>query len=85
MSLQHLTHHTNMDLERAVMDLQDRPSFQAILKLMEEYKETHVNDLSNIGNAENPQLLAYLAGGISCCNILLGQINEHISPRPNQA
>jgi len=71
------------ELEKAVRDLQDRPSFEVILNLLREYKETHINDLSNMGNAENPQLLAYLAGGISCCNILLSQIDEHITPRSN--
>jgi len=71
------------ELEQAVRDLEDRPSFQVILKLLREYRETHINDLSDMGNAENPQLLAYLAGGISCCNILLGQIDEHITPGSN--
>ena len=65
------------ELEKAVRDLQDRPSFEVILNLLREYKETHINDLSNMGNAENPQLLAYLAGGISCCNssIILKLLN----------
>jgi hypothetical protein len=65
-----------MDLEQAILDLQDRPSFQLIEKMMSDYKETHINDLSNMANAENPQLLAYLAGGIAVLNTILSQIDE---------
>ena len=66
-----------MTLEEAVLLLQNRDDFETIVKAMRDYKETHVADLANIKNAENPQLLAYLAGGISAMNILLEQIDGY--------
>ncbi len=66
-----------MTLEEAILLLQDRDDFETIVKAMRDYKETHVADLANIKNAENPQLLAYLAGGISAMSILLEQIDGY--------
>lgn len=74
-----------MDIEKAIQRLEDMPEFEFLVNLLKEYKETHVNDLSNINNAENPQLLAYLAGGISVLNIFLNEIDEHRTPRSDPA
>lgn len=65
-----------MDLPKAIQLLQDRPEFQLVEKAMIDYRDTHIADLSNMQNAENPQLLAYLAGGISAMNVILMQIDE---------
>jgi len=74
-----------MTLEEAVLKLEGNPSFEFIMNMMKHYKETHVSDLSNMANAENPQLLAYLAGGISATGIMLDQIDECRSKRPSKA
>lgn len=75
MSLHH-PHKIMNELERAVKKLEGNPDFEFIMGLFTEYKNSQVDDLSNLKNAENPQLLAYLAGGISTLNMFLGQINE---------
>lgn len=72
-----------MTLEEAILQLEGNPSFEFIVDMMKQYKEGHVTDLSNITNAENPQLLAYLAGGISALGIMLDQIDECRSERSN--
>ena len=72
-----------MTLEEAVLKLEDNPAFEFIVNMMRHYKETHVGDLSNMANAENPQLLAYLAGGISAVGTMLDQIDECRSERSN--
>lgn len=72
-----------MTLEEAVLQLEGNPSFEFIVDMMKQYKEGHVTDLSNITNAENPQLLAYLAGGISALGIMIDQIDECRSKRSN--
>jgi uncharacterized protein YicC (UPF0701 family) len=66
-----------MELPQAIAQLQDRDDFKIIEGLMHEFIETHVQDLSDIKNAENPQLLAYLAGGISAMKTLQSVIEEH--------
>ena len=53
-----------MNFDQAVFSLKDRDDFKVIEKTISEFIETHVLDLADIKNAENPQLLAYLAGGI---------------------
>lgn len=63
-------------LEEAVLKIEGNESFEYIVEMMKNYKDTHVTDLSNISNAENPQILAYLAGGISAIGTILEQINE---------
>jgi len=63
-------------IEQAVSDLKNQESFQVFKKMIEDYKETHVNDLSVMGNAENPQILAYLAGGIGVLNMILTTIDD---------
>lgn len=70
-----------MTLEEAVLKLEGNESFEFIVNMLRQYKETHVSDLSNMANAENPQLLAYLAGGISATGIVLDQIDECRSQR----
>lgn len=72
-----------MTLEEAILKIEGHESFEFIMSMMKQYKETHVSDLSNMANAENPQLLAYLAGGISAIGLVLDQINECRSERPN--
>lgn len=72
-----------MTLEEAVLKLEDNPAFELITDMMKQFKETHVGDLSNIANAENPQLLAYMAGGISAISTMLDQIDECRSERSN--
>ena len=71
------------ELERAVKKLEGNPDFEFIMGLFTEYKNSQVDDLSNLKNAENP-LLAYLAGGISTLNMFLGQINECRSKEASQ-
>jgi len=73
-----------MTLEEAVLNLEGNPSFEYILKMIKDYKEGHVADLSNMANAENPQLLAYLAGGISALGLMLDQVNECRSQKTDQ-
>lgn len=65
-----------MNFDQAVFSLKDRDDFKVIEKTMSEFIETHVLDLSDIKNAENPQLLAYLAGGISAMKTLQNTIEE---------
>lgn len=72
-----------MTLEEAVLKLEGNESFEYIMKMMKDYKEGHVTDLSNIANAENPQLLAYLAGGISAIGTIMDQVDECRSKKTN--
>lgn len=65
-----------MDFIKAILLLEDKPEFECLVESLEEYKASHISELSDIKNAENPQVLAYLAGGISAINIFLEQINE---------
>jgi hypothetical protein len=72
-----------MTLEEAVLKLEGMPEFEFIYDILKHSKDTNVADLSNMANAENPQLLAYLAGGISVLNILIEQIDECRSEEKN--
>lgn len=72
-----------MTLEEAVLKLEGNESFEFITKVMNQWKEDHVRDLANMQNAENPQILAYLAGGISAMGTILDQIDECRSKRSN--
>ena len=72
-----------MTLEEAVLKLEGNDSFEFIMNMLKHYKENHVTDLSNMANAENPQLLAYLAGGISAIGTMVDQVDECRSKRPN--
>lgn len=65
-----------MNFDQAVFSLKDRDDFKVIEKTISEFIETHVLDLADIKNAENPQLLAYLAGGISAMKTLQNTIEE---------
>lgn len=66
-----------MQLKQAVAQLQDRDDFKLIESIVHEFIETHVTDLSDIKNAENPQLLAYLAGGISAMKTFKAIIDDN--------
>ena len=72
-----------MTLEEAVLKIEGNESFEYIMQMMKHFKEGHVTDLSNIANAENPQLLAYLAGSISAIGLILDQVNECRSQKTN--
>jgi len=72
-----------MDFEKAIVLLEDKPEFDVIIDTLSEMKENCIKDLSNIDNAQNPQLLAYLAGSISVLDIFLSSIDETKSKRAN--
>ena len=72
-----------MDFEKAIVLLEDKPEFDVIIDTLREMKENCIKDLSNIDNAQNPQLLAYLAGSISVLDIFLSSIDETKSKRAN--
>ena len=65
-----------MTFDQAIFALKDRDEFKAVEHVLSNFIDTHVQDLADIKNAENPQLLAYLAGGISAMKTLENLISE---------
>lgn len=73
-----------LTFDQAIFSLKERDDFKVIEKTISEFIDTHVLDLSDIKNAENPQLLAYLAGGISAMKTLQNLIEEGKHGRTGQ-
>ena len=69
-----------MDLPDAIKNLEGTPSFEAVVDLAKDQRDAHVVELSDMKNAGNPQLLAYLAGSISALDILIRNIDECRTP-----
>jgi len=65
-----------MELPEAVKSLEGTPAFDTIVDLVKDQRDAHLVELSDMKNAGNPQLLAYLAGSISALDIFIRNIDE---------
>lgn len=65
-----------MEFPEAIKNLETLPSFEVVMKTVEVQKDTHIAELSDMKNAGNPQLLAYLAGSISALDIFMRNVDD---------